>query len=123
MQATTIATMREQERTLNQDIERCINMLQEIVDTETSKSISIFGNKTTENERWLEEITDKFKLKDDSELQEIYELRGKHLNDLNAIEEKIEYYEKLCDEIEEFQNEMEVKKKLAQNRQSRTNHR
>lgn len=115
--------MREQERTLNQDIERCINMLQEIVDTETSKSISIFGNKTTENERWLEEITDKFKLKDDSELQEIYELRGKHLNDLNAIEEKIEYYEKLCDEIEEFQNEMEVKKKLAQNRQSRTNHR
>ncbi|CAR30947.1 hypothetical protein ZYGR_0P02510 [Zygosaccharomyces rouxii] len=111
--------MRDQERTLNQDVERCINVLQDFLDTGSAKAISVFSNKTSENEDWLEEIRVKYRIKDNDELQAIKMLKQKRLDQLEALESKVDYYEKLCDELEEFQDEMEVKAKLEQNRRSR----
>lgn len=113
--------MKEYERTLYQDVEKCVDLLQEAVDLEAAKAVSVFSEKTCENERWLEELKRKFKLKDDDELDQIKILKSQQLEKIDAIESKIDYYEKLCDEIEEFQAELEVKTKLAQNRRSRMN--
>lgn len=111
--------MREQERTLNQDVERCVNVLQDYLDTESAKAISLFSKKTSENEGWLEEIRAKYHIKGDNELQVLEHLRQQRLDQLEALEKKMDYYEKLCDELEEFQDEMEVKAKLEQSRRSR----
>lgn len=111
--------MRDQERTLNQDVERCINVLQDYLDTGSAKAISVFTNKTSENEDWLEEIRIKYQIKNDDALQTIKMLKQERLDQLKMLEDKVDYYEKLCDELEEFQDEMEVKAKLEQNRRSR----
>lgn len=111
--------MREQERLLRQDIERCVDILQNIIDTEATRSISIFSNKTTENAQWLEEIKQKFVLRDGKELEKFQELKDEQMNKLTELEGKVDYYERLCDELEEFQNELEIKTKLEQKRRSK----
>ncbi|AQZ15331.1 BLI1 (YKL061W) [Zygosaccharomyces parabailii] len=111
--------MREQERTLHQDVEHCVEALQDYLNTELAKAVSVFSKKADENETWLEEIRAKFQLKDEDELQTIKTLREQSLTRLEVLENKVDYYEKLCDELEEFQNELEVKTKLEQNRRSR----
>lgn len=111
--------MRDQERTLNQDIEHCISVLQDYLDTGSAKAISVFSKKTSENEDWLEEIRLKYRIKNDDELQTIKMLKQQRLSQLEALERKVDYYEELCDELEEFQDEMEVKAKLEQSRRSR----
>lgn len=113
--------MKEHERGLYQDIEKCVDLLQEAVDIETKKAVSVFTERTCDNERWLDEVKRKYKLKDDDELEQIQFLKAQQSDKLSAIETKIEYFEKLCDELEEFQAELEVKTKLAQNRRSRLN--
>lgn len=113
--------MKENVKSLYQDIERCVDLLQEAVDLETAKAVSVFSEKTSDNERWLEELKQKFQLKDDEELDQIRSLKSQQLDKIDVVESKIEYYEKLCDELEEFQAELEVKTKLAQNRRSRLN--
>lgn len=113
--------MREHERILHQDIERCVEILQESVDAEAAKAISVFSKKTSDNEEWLKDLKTKFKLKDEVELERLLSLKNKQLDQIEGIEKKIDYYERLCDELEEFQDEIEVKMKLEQSRRSRLN--
>ncbi|QLQ80176.1 hypothetical protein HG537_0D01770 [Torulaspora globosa] len=113
--------MKETVRNLYQDIERCVDLLQEAVDLETAKAVSLFGEKTFDNERWLEELKQRFQLRSDEELEQIRSLKTQQANMIDTVESRIEYFEKLCDELEEFQSELEVKTKLAQNRRSRMN--
>lgn len=111
--------MREHERNLHQDIERCVQILQETVDAETAKAISVFSKKTSDNEEWFKELKKRFKLKEDAELEQVLSLKDKQLEEMEAIEKRIDFYERLCDELEEFQDEIEVKTKLERNRKSR----
>ncbi|QLG74463.1 hypothetical protein HG535_0G03460 [Zygotorulaspora mrakii] len=113
--------MKEPERSLRQDIEHCVDILQDVIDTESTKSISIFSKKTNENERWLEQLKPSFQLKNDQDLQKFQELKNAQTKKLNDIEQKIDYYERLFAELEEIQNELEVKAKLEKKRRSRAN--
>lgn len=111
--------MRDQERTLNQDVDHCVDVVQDYLNTELAKAISVFSKKASDNEAWLEEVRAKYQIKDDEELQMIEALKVKSLSRLDELEKKVEYYERLCDELEEFQNELEIKTKLEHNRRSR----
>lgn len=113
--------MREHERLLHQDIERCVDILQETVDSETAKAISVFSKKTSDNEEWLKDLKGRFKLKEEGELERLLSLKEKQQEQIEEVEKKIDYWEKLCDELEEFQAEIEVKTKLEQSRRSRLN--
>lgn len=96
-----------------------MKQVQEFVDTETTKSISLFSAKTRANEVWLQEITEKYSTIPDDELKKLDALKKDYLEKLGELTKKVEYFEQMCDELEEFQNELEIKTKVNTNRQSR----
>ncbi|CAI4034700.1 hypothetical protein SMKI_11G1490 [Saccharomyces mikatae IFO 1815] len=102
------------------DIEKLLNSLQESFDLDCAQSVSVFTSKSRSNEVWLEELENRFKLKDDIELDDVENLRTEIDNKLEMLEDKVNYYEKLCKEFEEFQNEMKIKTVVNNRRQSRT---
>ncbi|EDO16802.1 hypothetical protein Kpol_1056p2 [Vanderwaltozyma polyspora DSM 70294] len=111
--------MREQERKLSNGIEHCLSKTQEYVDMESAKAISIFSSKVNSNGRWLAEISGKYELKESGELEAFRLLKEDHVKMLDQLEGKIEYYEKLLDELTEFTSEIEIKRKIEKNRRSR----
>ena len=68
----------------------------------------------------MEELENKFKLKDDVELDDVENLRAEIDMKLNMLEDKVSYYERLYKELEEFQNEIKIKTVVNNRRQSRT---
>lgn len=111
--------MKEQDRILNQRIENYVDKVQEFVDTEAAKAVSIFSSKTDFNERWLEDLSFKYELSDDITLDKLQKQKEDHIKKLGELEKRVDYYEKLFNEINEFILELEVKKKIHKNRQSR----
>ena len=111
--------MKELDRILNQRIENYVDKVQEFVDTEAAKAVSIFSSKTDFNERWLEDLSFKYELSDDITLDKLQKQKEDHIKKLGELEKRVDYYEKLFNEINEFILELEVKKKIHKNRQSR----
>lgn len=107
------------EKVLKQEIERCVEHVQEIVDLESAKAISEFQSKADENYQWLEELKTRYSMRNDNE-NDIRQLRSRHKEKIDALEEDVNYFEKLLDEMEEFVTELDVKRKLANKRQSRS---
>ncbi|CCF59953.1 hypothetical protein KAFR_0I01720 [Kazachstania africana CBS 2517] len=105
---------------LNQDINNYINELQTYIDTESVKTISLFNKKSQETEEWLNRLSSEFEnLKDEEELTKLKELHESYEQNLDELESKIEYLEKLCDEIDEVYDELGVKTKVNDRRKSR----
>ncbi|CAI4540468.1 ASN_HP2_G0031410.mRNA.1.CDS.1 [Saccharomyces cerevisiae] len=102
------------------DVEKLVNSLQESFDLDCAQSVSLFTSKSRSNEAWLEELENKFKLKDDVELDDVENLRAEIGMKLNMLEDKVSYYERLYKELEEFQNEIKIKTVVNNRRQSRT---
>lgn len=106
-------------RRLQKDIENCIQVLQEGIDTEAAESISIFSNKTSSNQKWTEKLSNEYKLKLEEELQEFEAMKKTYLDKVSVFEAKIENLERLCSEMEELNKELEVKTKYDRSRQPR----
>ncbi|EJS42873.1 YKL061W [Saccharomyces arboricola H-6] len=100
------------------DVEKLVNSLQESFDLDCAQSVSLFTSKSRSNETWLEDLENKFKLKDDLELDNVENLKTEIDAKLDVLEDKVSYYEKLCKELEEFQNEMKIKTVVNNRRQS-----
>ncbi|CAI4044802.1 Bli1p SKDI_11G1510 [Saccharomyces kudriavzevii IFO 1802] len=100
------------------DVEKLVNSLQEAFDLDCAQGVSLFTSKSRSNEAWLEELERRFKLKDDVELDEVENLKTEINIKLGILEDKVSYFERLCKEFEEFQNEMKIKTVVNNRRQS-----
>lgn len=101
---------------LAKDVEECVKGVQEYVDTESAQWMSTFGSKTISNEAWLDEINESFQVMNNDTLDRLQELKLRQMGQLTEIESQIETMEKLCDELEEIHDEIEVKVRLNQQR-------
>lgn len=108
------------DKSLQQDIESCVNSTQESIDINSAKAISNFTKKTRRNKTILDDISKAYILKDETELSRVEELTREHISKIDALESRIQHLEKLCDELEEFEKEVEVKHKLQNKRITRT---
>lgn len=97
---------------LQQNIERSVDALQEIVDSEVGSSVAIFNNRAKGNNTWLKDFDTKFDLKEPDELHYLESVRVENFEKLGEIRQKVEYYEGLLSELEEAQKELEIKSKV-----------
>lgn len=98
----------------SKDIEECIKSLQEYADTTSVQWISEFGDKIKYNETLLNRINETFDIMNNDTLSRVETLRQKYMGQFNDIEQRIEEMEKLCDELEDIHDEIEVRIKLNQ---------
>ena len=98
----------------SKDIEECIKSLQEYADTTSIQWISEFGDKIKYNETLLNRINETFDIMNNDTLSRVETLRQKYMGQFNDIEQRIEEMEKLCDELEDIHDEIEVRIKLNQ---------
>lgn len=98
----------------SKDIEECIKSLQEYVDTKSVQWISEFDDKIKYNKTLLNKINETFHVMNKDTLSRVETLRQKYMGQFNDIEQRIESMEKLCDELEDIHDEIEVKIKLNQ---------
>ncbi|SCU89199.1 LANO_0D04170g1_1 [Lachancea nothofagi CBS 11611] len=105
------------ERILRQHVESCTDQLQGIVDFQSAQAISAFQTKTEDNFRCLDELKDKYRTNDET-INEFRDLKADFNDQISKLEESIDYYENLAEEILEFLAENDVKKKLALKRQT-----
>ncbi|KOG98260.1 Bli1p [Saccharomyces eubayanus] len=107
-----------EQNNLYYDVEKLVNCLQEDFDLDCAQGVSLFTSKSRRNEAWLEELDNKFKVKDNVELDDVENLKAEIDAKLDTLEVKVDYYEKLFKELEEFQNEMKIKTVVNKRRQS-----
>lgn len=98
----------------SKDIEECIKSLQEYADTTSVQWIFEFGDKIKYNETLLNRINETFDIMNNDTLSRVETLRQKYMGQFNDIEQRIEEMEKLCDELEDIHDEIEVRIKLNQ---------
>ncbi|CAG61813.1 uncharacterized protein GVI51_L01441 [Nakaseomyces glabratus] len=98
---------------IKQDVQKCVDALQDFVDKEIGESVNLFSCKSRANNELLLNIDEKFQLKDKDELHQLGEQKIENQNKLQEIRNKVEYYEKLLTELEEAQKELEVRYKLV----------
>ncbi|SMN17765.1 similar to Saccharomyces cerevisiae YKL061W BLI1 Putative protein of unknown function [Maudiozyma saulgeensis] len=110
------STERANRRQLQRDIETCVHVLQEGVDTEAAEAISVFSNKTTSNEKWATTLAGTYQIKTDEEFKSFETDKRLYIEKIDKLEEEVEYFEKLCIEMEEFSKELEVKTKVERSR-------
>ncbi|KAL3230603.1 Biogenesis of lysosome-related organelles complex 1 subunit BLI1 [Nakaseomyces bracarensis] len=97
---------------LQQDIEKSVAVLQDIVDSEVGDSVKIFDSRAKSNNSWLKDLDSKFGLKEADELGYLETVKIENFEKLDEIRQKIDYYEGLLNELEEAQKELEVKSKV-----------
>lgn len=96
----------------SKDIEECIKSLQEYVDTKSVQWMSEFSDKIRYNETLLNQINETFHVMNNDALSRVETLRQRYMGQFNDIEQRIEEMEKLCDELEDIHDEIEVNIKL-----------
>lgn len=109
-------TERANRRKLQKDIESCVHVLQEGVDTEAAEAISTFGVKTASNEKWASTLAGTYQIKSDEALEQFEKDKEKYISQVDELEAKVQYLETLCNEVEELGQELEVKAKVEQSR-------
>lgn len=96
----------------SKDIEECVKRLQQYIDVESAQWMSHFGSKVKLNEAWLDELNDTFQLMNTDAQKEVETLKQSYMGQLSGLETRIEEMERLCDELEEIHDEIEVKVRL-----------
>ncbi|CCH62541.1 hypothetical protein TBLA_0H02570 [Henningerozyma blattae CBS 6284] len=102
--------MGDKYRSMNQDIDLLIQAIQDKVNVDSAKSMSTFEEKSSKKVQMLKDLTNKYNLLNQAKLNNISEIKTIQLKQLDEIENKLTYLEKLCDEFDEFQNELAIKK-------------
>ncbi|CAB4256423.1 Bli1p KABA2_09S04334 [Maudiozyma barnettii] len=107
---------RSNRRQLQRDIENCVHILQEGVDTEAAEAISVFSNKSTSNEKWAATLAGTYQIKTDEEFQSFESDKKVYIEKVDKLQEEVEYFERLCNEMEELSEELAVKTKVERGR-------
>ncbi|KAG0669193.1 Bli1p [Maudiozyma exigua] len=110
------ATEKANRRQLQKNIENCVNVLQEGVDIEAAEAISVFSNKTTSNEKWAATLNGTYKIKTEHEIEEFIVAKKDYIEKIDKLEQKVNYFERLCNEMEELGRELEIKTKVERSR-------
>ncbi|GMM53561.1 Bli1 protein [Maudiozyma humilis] len=109
-------TERANRRKFQKDIENCVHVLQEGVDTEAAEAISTFGAKTASNEKWAATLAGTYQVKSDEALEQFERDKEKYISQVDELESKVQYLETLCNEVEELGKELEIKSKVERRR-------
>lgn len=104
--------MNDSYKSLKVDVDILVSMLQEHSNFESAKSISMFEGKLDEKKLLYNSLQGKYQLVDLSTIDIVNELKARQKLQFDELEEKLTYMEKLCDELEEFQNELQIKTKV-----------
>lgn len=84
------------------EVERLVSLLQDSVNEQSMQWMSKITKETDRNEAWLDEITGLINVKSADEIEELKSLRQSLIDRMDKLEDKVTYYEELCDELEQF---------------------
>ncbi|AAS50832.1 ABR062Wp [Eremothecium gossypii ATCC 10895] len=97
------------EKQLRQQLDRCLDHVQEHVDMLSARAISKLSGDAVANHEWLSELSGRYPTRSAEELQQFRELKDGYVKKLDTLETEVKYLEDLGQELAEFQNELSVK--------------
>ncbi|AET39608.1 Bli1p Ecym_4575 [Eremothecium cymbalariae DBVPG len=97
------------EKILRHHLDKCVDYTQEHVDLESARAISSFGVDTNANYEWLYELNSRYPTRKIEEIRTYQLLKTDYMKKLDNLDGRITYFENLAKELDEFQNEVNIK--------------
>lgn len=101
-----ITNNRKGKKYFENEIDRLIDQLQDSVNEQSMQWMSKIAKDTDRNEKWLDEITEQINVKTVDEINELKILKQSLNDKMEKLDQKVTYYEELCDELEQFTEEI-----------------